>query len=406
MKKLLYFLLFLLISLHATSKTNIDSLYNLAIEYAKEENYSKALIESQKALEYDSTRADIATYIANIYAWQKNYTSSLEYIKKSYILNPFSEELYDAWLNILLWSGKYDTLLQTTELAESNGYKNKENIVIKKLLAYKNLQRYSEGISLVQQDVSLLENEQIKELYDELRVLSRQKVFSAFYAIDLFENISAQHLGYIDYGFKINKHTLTTRINYANRFNTQDIQLEADYYHTLSNGEYLYFNYGVGINQTLFPAHRIGFEYYFPASSSVEVSIGGRYLYAQKNVVIATGHIGKYFPHSWFAFRPFYVIHSNGNSFTGVANMRFYNTNPTNYWGVELGYGNSPDDRYSLSQTADLLRLLTHRIKLEKNVALNSQNEIKLSAGYAYEEFAVGEFRNRYLLEILFKHKF
>ncbi len=407
MKTTIYIILFFLITFRLTAQVNIDSIFNIAIEYAKSEDYVRSLLESKKAIELDSTRYDIVTYMANTLAWQGKYEESIDYIKRAYQMNPFSEELYDTWLNILLWSGKYESLLQTAELAETNGYKNKINIAIKTLTAYKNLQQYAKGISYVQKDISLLENEQIKSIYEELRILNRQKILSAFYSIDLFDNISPQHLAYIDYSFKINQHTLTTRINYANRFNAQDLQLEVDYYHTLNNnGEYMYFNYGAGINRTLFPAHRIGLEYYFPASKSVEVSVGGRYLYAQRNVVIATGHISKYFPRSWFAFRPFYVIHNNGNSFTGVGNMRFYGNNPINYWGIELAYGNSPDDRNNLSQNMDVLRLITHRIKIERNISLTTQNELKLAAGYAYEEFIPSQFRNRYLLELTLKHKF
>ena len=44
--------------------------------------------------------------------------------------------------------------------------------------------------------------------------------------------------------------------------------------------------------------------------------------------------------------------------------------------------------------------------KLEKNIALFKYNELRFSVAYAYEEYTAGNFRNRYTLEILFKHKF
>ena len=52
------------------------------------------------------------------------YNDAKVYINKVYVAKPESQELYDSWLNILLWSEDYKTLLKTTNIAEDNGYDN------------------------------------------------------------------------------------------------------------------------------------------------------------------------------------------------------------------------------------------------------------------------------------------
>jgi hypothetical protein len=83
--------------------------------------------------------------------------------------------------------------------------------------------------------------------------------------------------------------------------------------------------------------------------------------------------------------------------------LRYYQKNPINYYGIELLYGNSPDERYSAFQSTEQLLLTNYKIKLEKNTALFHYHELKLSVAYAYEEFALNSFRNRLTLEALIK---
>ena len=70
-----------------------------------------------------------------------------------------------------------------------------------------------------------------------------------------------------------------------------------------------------------------------------------------------------------------------------VFNTRYFEGNPINYWCLELLYGNSPDDKYTIPQTTGNLLLNSYQIKLEKNIALFKVCELKLSAAYAYEEY-------------------
>jgi len=409
MKKISLTILLIIITLWLGAQVNTDSLFNEAIADSRAGNYDAAIEKAETVLEIHPARYDVMVFEANVFAWKGNYKHALGIIDKAYSINPGYEELYDSWLNILLWSKDYNRLLEVSEIARQNKYSNQYNLVLKQALAYKFLGEYDSGTKLIESHVNFLDSAAVKQLYNELQMLSRVNALSLFYSIDLFDNNNTdlQHLSYVDYAFKIKKTTIIPRVNFANRFNTNDLQIEADFYHSFSNGHYLYLNYGAGMYSKLFPEHRAGLEYFLPASKTMEFSIGGRFLNSgNDNVVIATGHIGKYYRNWWFSLRPYYVIRDSKNAFTAVLNTRYYSKNPVNFWGAEFVYGHSPDERYSLSTPTENLLLTGYRIKLEKNIALFRFNELRFSAAYASEEYSAGSFRNRYTLEILFKHKF
>lgn len=124
------------------------------------------------------------------------------------------------------------------------------------------------------------------------------------------------------------------------------------------------------------------------------------------SVFILTGHIGNYIGNLWLAARPYYRIKDNGNSFSAIGNVRICGVNGLNYWGLELGWGNSPDDKYTASQLAEKLFLHSYRIRIEKNLRISKANEVRFAAGWAHEEQTVSDYRTRISFELIANHKF
>ena len=168
----------------------------------------------------------------------------------------------------------------------------------------------------------------------------------------------------------------------------------------------MYFNYGYAFDASLFPRHRAGYEYYMPLKNKMEASLGARYMkYVSSEVFITTAHLEKYMGRHWVSFRPFYVMQSSGNSFTLLANYRLYGKNPLNYWGVELTYGNSPDDSRTTLENAVFNNLDAYKIKLERNFMLNSISDLRIGIGYTREEYITSKYRNRYLVELGYRFR-
>jgi YaiO family outer membrane protein len=409
-KRVLIFLLLLVNNL-IYIEANSDSLFIDAISKAKAKNYTQSEININAILKNDSQRQDVVLYLASLYAWQNKYDSALMVIDNLYHLNPENHDLYDVWLNVLLWSKRYDELLKIIHIARENNYNDAYNLGLKELIVYKEQGEYNKGIKFVNaSDKSFLDSTLYKAIYNEISALNKQNYLSFYYTQDFFDDskLLPQHLVYIDYGFKIKKNTLLFRLNYANKFKLEDLQMEADYYQIFKNNKYLYLNYGLGFQKNLFPAHRFGVEYFSSHPKFIDYSIGGRYLdFTSTQVYILTGHLGKYYKNSWFALRPYFSFLQNTNSLVLLFNYRLYGKNPINYWGIEVGYGNSPDDRYVTSlQNAAVFRLEAYKIRIEKNFFISNKHEIKLSSGIAREEAFLSTFRNRYIIEALYKYKF
>jgi len=394
------------------AQVNTDSIYNIAVNQAKNQQYNSAIKEAQNALNSDKKRGDIMVFIANVYSWQEKNDSAAIYIDKARKINYKGDDLYDSWTDILLRSKKYEALLQSCNEAEKQNYSNMEDLLRKRMIAYSELKQYDNGIKLAEasENQKYLVSKSIDDLYTSLLIKRNTNIISANYTLDMFgSGFAPQHLGSLGYSFKVKDHIWAFRANYANRFGLNDVQLETDFYLMLKNEHYMYFNYGYAFNASLFPRNRIGIEYYFPLPAKFEGSIGGRYLdFPTSDVIILTGHLGKYLGKSWLGLRPFYVynLQSTTSSFSLIGNYRLYGKNELDYWGVEVGIGNSPDDIYSLSG-GGFNQLNAYKIKLERNFMMNRTSDFHIGLGYSREEFGTSniQFRNRITLELGYKHR-
>ena len=84
--------------------------------------FRKTVEEARKALDAEPDRGDLMVVIANNYAWQEKTDSALVYIEKAKQINYYNDDLFDSWLNILLWSHRYDSLLEVCKVAKEYKY--------------------------------------------------------------------------------------------------------------------------------------------------------------------------------------------------------------------------------------------------------------------------------------------
>lgn len=409
MKKLLigFSVLFQAFWTGVSAQINTDSIFSGAIFSSKNQQYVQAVEIAKKALHTDPRRGDIMVFIANVYSWEEKNDSALIYIRDAQVVNYHQSDFFESWTNILLRLHQYNELLQSCTEAEKYNY-SPDDILKKRLIAYTELATYNDGIKLADlpENKKYIISEPIKSLYANLLIKRNTNIVSANYNFDFFDSGLPQHLGSLGYSFRIGKQTLSFRANYANRFNRNDVQLETDFYLQMNHKQYMYFNYGYAFANSLFPQHRVGFEYYIPLKFVSEVSVGARYMiYPTSQVLILTGHLEKYIGKNWLALRPFYVITAQNNtqSFSLIGNYRLYDNNQLNYWGLELSWGNSPDDRYSISQNGGFNQLTAYKLKVEKSLMLNRISDLRIGIGYAREEFTTNQFRNRYTIELGYK---
>lgn len=399
----------------ADAQTNVDSLLNTAILKARHGKYDEALREANRALKADSTRADIYVFVANVYSWSHKNDSALIFIEKAKEMNYLNDDFYSSYLNILLRSNNYQALAKAAEEAEKNGYSDTKDLLTKRLIAYAETGAYEKGIQLAEQEKykPYLANDTIDQLYTSLLLNKRTNMVALSYSLDMFDNTDPHHLVSIGYSKKIaTGNTLAADIYYANRFSKNDFMIELNDYWTIYNKNYLQIGFGYAWDATLFPRYRMGAEYFFIPADKWETSLGVRYMNypnaANQDVFIFTGNIGNYFGNNWISIRPFYVLQNDLQSLSVVVNYRLYGKNPRNFWGIEAGIGNSPDDILTTSQSS-FNELMSYHIKVEKNFKLNRISDFNIRMGYMYEQInqnSIKQYRNRYIVEAGYKYRF
>ena len=410
------FVVFTIFNSTIIAQINSDSIFQVAINQVKNNQFQPAIENAKKALKSSPNRPDILVFIANIYSWENKNDTAISYLNQVRKLNYKHDDFYESWLNVLLRMHEFNVLLNACTEAEQNNYSNTEDLVRKRMMAYYELKMYNKGVDLIEkpENRKFLDSKLINNLYSSLLFKRNTTMVSAYYILDMFSggNTSVpQHLGSLGYSFPVGTNNLGFRANYANRFGIGGVQLESDFYLKLLNKQYIYFNYGYGFNSGLFPTHRAGLEYYAALPAKMEASIGGRYLnYPTSNVLIATGHIEKYVgANSWISLRPFYVYAfktpNNTQSFSLLANYRLFGKTELDYWGLEVGVGNSPDQFFSnaVTNTAEFNQLSAYKIKLEKNFMLNRTSDFHIGLGYSDEEYSLNKFRNRFTVELGYK---
>ncbi|MGC9151156.1 MAG: YaiO family outer membrane beta-barrel protein [Microbacter sp.] len=399
-------LCFLSVSFGAFPQVNVDSIFNVAIQKAKNQNYAEALRTARVALEADPKRSDILVFIANVYSWENKNDSAVHVLHQAKAMHYEGADLYETWMNVLLRTHQYQSLLQMCDEALRHGYPDKGNVLRKQLIAYSDLKQYNQAVRLIKapENKSIVKDSSLRGLITDIYIKRNTNILSAYYTLDWFDHFTPQHLGTIDYSTKFGNNTGVIHANLAHRFGLNDFQLEADFYLYLNKKQYMYFNYGYAFNASLFPQNRIGYEDFLSFNHGFEVSFGGRYMqYLTSKLFIVTAHVGKYLGKNWVSLRPFYVIKKGTQSLSFIADYRLYGSNQFNYWGVQAGFGNSPDDIYATAQSNGFNQLNAYKIELSKNLLVNHTSEFHVGLAYTREEFFIGRYRNRYTLEAGYK---
>lgn len=139
--------------------------------------------------------------------------------------------------------------------------------------------------------------------------------------------------------------TFIARVNYAYRFATDGVQVEADAYPRVSDKVYLYFNAGYS-GATVFPAWRSGAEVFTALPAAWEASVGVRQLrFNGVPVTMLTGALGKYVGNYWFSLRPYVRSRDGTTSATATFQARRYFEDGDHWLGVAVTAGGSPTER-------------------------------------------------------------
>lgn len=407
MKKTTFIIsLFLLLPFISYTQENTDSMFNQVLQLSKQENLEQAIDLSKKILRIDAKRDDVVLFLARLYSWTKEYEEAKALLSGLHEKNPANKEIYEVWLNVLLWNQEFKDLLNLADLALKNGYPDLYNLHVKRLLAHKTLGNYQEALTLASARPEFKDSTQVKYLIQEIVKLKHRNPLNAYISLDYFKENNFHFYTYVDFKQELFKtHSLVFRLNYAYKFDESDFLPEIDYYHVLSTKSYLYVNYGFGIRKLAFPGHRAGIEYFHSTSKEIDLSIGARFLdFSLQSVYILTGHIKYNSSFGFISIRPYYAFIENEQALSLVADLRIRGKNEASYSAVQMGYGYSPDDNYRSAEERISLNALW--IKAEQQLPLSIYDQVRAGLRYAFEETGTLNPRHRLTVEFTYIHNF
>lgn len=213
------------------------------------------------------------------------------------------------------------------------------------------------------------------------------------------------HLLSLEYTKALKNVPLTARINYANRFNLTEWQMEADAYPVISKKIYTYLNAGYSGKGMLFPKYRAGFSMYVSLPAAWEAEAGVRYLYFNSATFIYTGSLGKYYKKFWFNVSSFLNPGKADLSASYFLKTRYY-LNDTDFIMLLLGTGISPDDKNNNVQLANGSRVSSQKTELSFKRTFKKTNILLLSSSFTKQEIISGQFIHQYNISIGLYKKF
>jgi YaiO family outer membrane protein len=218
------------------------------------------------------------------------------------------------------------------------------------------------------------------------------------YILDVYDKNDRDNMHYstLQYSRQTKYGSINTKINYSNRFQTDNYQLEIDLYPRIVKGLYAYVSGGWS-NSPLNPSQLYGVELFKSLPKSFETSLVFRWLEFSSETTIYTGSLGWYTGNSYWAFRTYITLGDPGISKSGTLMYRKYRSDAENYFTIEAGIGASPAlDRFIPGFTGDQVFDLDSQ-KLVLGYYFSTKNK-KNAWGFdvsAYREekpFAKGEY--------------
>lgn len=359
--------------------------------------------EMCKAILSNGFNADVALLLGRTYAWDGEYDSARVYINKVLENSPDYLDAISAIADIEHWSENYAKAIEYCNLALEKD-SSAENFWMKKARILYDSENVEQAVEVLENYLKIDPgNGVFLNKIKDYRLDLLKNTIRILYTVDFFDaefNRDPWQIMALSYGRETGVGSVIARVNLANRFGITAYQYEIDAYPSFSENSYAYINYGYSDN-TIFPKHRFGLEWYQNFPNSFEGSIGMRLLgFANSNVDIYTATIGKYFGNYWLSLRSFVTPGDESTSVSGLLVLRRYFSDPENYLGLRLGYGISPDDNRNLIDSGEKLNLKSRSVKLEYNHIFNHKWIIKTGAVLGSEEKTNGGFAGYYTFDV------
>jgi YaiO family outer membrane protein len=398
-------------ALYAQEKPNPDIAFKEAQAKAFATKYAEARVLLTAIVADYPNYTDAITLIGRTYAWEKDYVSARKELEKVLAVDPDNEDALNAIIDVGLWSENPDEAIRYADIGLGY-FPNSEDFLLKKAKAFI-MKEEPEKAALELNRLLTINptHEEALQLLAMLKKAALHNFVTLRYYLTLFQGgNNPWHLASAEYGRIFRRFTLIGRVNYAsrpieaNRYQS-GLQGEIDAYPILGKGTYAYLNAGYSDAILLFPRTRFGAELFQKLPKGFEISAGARLLnFPDLSILLYTASVSKYYRDFLFTLRGYASFDSNKINPTVLLSARKY-FGADNYVMLTLSRGVVPGVSILATQI-DLQRLNSSRVAIDFQKGLGRSFYLLGGAWYEYEEYSLGNFRNRYTLHIGIQKKF
>ena len=370
-----------------------DELYTMARNAAfEEDDYPKAVSLIKRAIAKSPDYLEMQVFLGRIYT----YTDSLDQARMTFKGVLEKEEGHEgasfAFGNLEYWNDNSEAALKLVN-AGIDKHPASEDLNLLKAKILKDLERYEEASATL--EAVLKRSPKLtaaRSLQASINSASAKNAIGASYEYVYFDKRfdDPWHLAFIDYARQTKLGSFTGRINYANRFATNALQLEVDGYPRISNTFYSYVNLGFSSDSGIFPQFRAGFSLFANLPASFEADAGVRYLSFSEETYIYTASVGKYYKNYWFNLRTYLTPGENATSRSLSLTVRYYLGGADDFFGARVGVGVSPDDNTNsvLFNGDSVNRLRSNNMTLTYRKLLGTTNVLVVDTRIEDQEYA------------------
>ncbi|MEN9337444.1 MAG: hypothetical protein RLZZ500_2431 [Bacteroidota bacterium] len=385
----------------AQKKINVDSLLTATNHTINvEKDYTKALTMAYLGKKLSPTYLDYHIAIGRIHRFLKQKDSAAYYFNYVAAKNPRYKEafLYTAQMCL----EQKDTACAGATLRKGlEVHPNDKDLELLKLRYIQQQQDDSKTLTYLEQLHKKYPNDEpIKAQLLAFQLVSKSDRISVAYNYTGFNRAGVGPWNYTSMSFIRQRpgFSLIGRYNYANRVSygqskSSGSLYELDAYVRLLPFSYSYFNAGMG-NENFFPKLRLSYSGYINYKGGWESEIGLRYNKSTNNESYS-GILGasKYLGNGFLNLRTFFRWNEKPYPSFNLT-YRLYGDNRFNFWGANMGYGTSPDEREVLPQFAQRATLKSYKAGLSYSKVFYNQWIVSANSSFNRQEYFKDKFQN------------
>lgn len=401
-KKICIFVLVLSISSVFSQEKEFTGNPDTGFEQARKMAFNNQRKQAQELLKLIIAKypnyLDLRSFLANTYSWDGKYKMARQGF--DFVLKKDSKRKLD-WISAIKNEFYAELPYRAKELILKalSHFPGDAEIMYQKARSEEKLNKPEDALHTLDEIISLdKENKNALSYKESLTNLLRFNSVGVSYSTIFYNNNerSQSHYSTLLYSRQTKYGSITGKLNYSRRFDTDSYQYEVDMYPRIANGLYAYVSAGFS-NSDFFPSVRYGAELYKSLPKSFEASLGFRGLKFSTTTIIYTGSVGWYTGNSYWSFRAYVTPGDNGSSKSGALTYRKYFSDADNYFSLSIGTGFSPEaERFPV----DVNQVTVFNLKSQKITGAysftskNKRNAWGISLGVYREEksFSKGEY--------------